>query len=140
MYKYFKRAFDFVISLFLLIFLLPIEIILAILIKLEDGDKIFFVQKRTGYKGKIIDIYKFRTMKIDNNVLEFTKEDEYTKIGKIIRKLSLDELPQLINILKGDMSFIGPRPWIPEYYKRFKYFNFNENGREYWREWDSFWM
>ena len=86
MYKYFKRAFDFVISLFLLIFLLPIEIILAILIKLEDGDKIFFVQKRTGYKGKIIDIYKFRTMKIDNNVLEFTKEDEYTKIGKIIRK------------------------------------------------------
>ena len=119
MYKYFKRAFDFVISLFLLIFLLPIEIILAILIKLEDGDKIFFVQKRTGYKGKIIDIYKFRTMKIDNNVLEFTKEDEYTKIGKIIRKLSLDELPQLINILKGDMSFIGPRPWIPEYYKRF---------------------
>ncbi len=114
-----KRIFDFVISLFLLIVLLPVEIVLAILIKLEDGQKIFFVQERTGYKGKVINIYKFRTMKINNNVLEFSKEDEYTKIGKIIRKLSLDELPQLINILKGDMSFIGPRPWITEYYKRF---------------------
>ena len=119
MYKYLKRAVDFIISLFFLIILLPVEIVLAILIKLEDGNKVFFVQKRSGYKGKVINIYKFRTMKINNDVLEFSKEDEYTKIGKVIRKLSLDELPQLINILKGDMSFIGPRPWITEYYDRF---------------------
>lgn len=119
MYKYVKRGLDFVISLLFIIMLFPIGFVLAILIKREDGEKIFFIQKRTGLHGKIINIYKFRTMKIHNNVLEFSKEDEYTKVGKIIRKLSLDELPQLINILKGDMSFIGPRPWITAYYERF---------------------
>lgn len=119
MYKYVKRVLDFTISLCFILILFPLEVLLAILIKLEDGEKVLFIQKRTGYKGKLINVYKFRTMKINNDVLEFSKEDEYTKIGKIIRKLSLDELPQLINILKGDMSFIGPRPWITEYYERF---------------------
>lgn len=124
MYKYIKRMIDFSIALALVVILMPIEIVLAILIKMEDGNKIFFIQERTGYKGKVIKIIKFRTMKMGNNVLEFSKEDECTKIGKIIRKLSLDELPQLINIIKGDMSFIGPRPWITEYYK-----NFNEEQK-----------
>ncbi len=119
MYRYVKRILDFIISLFFVVILFPVGVVLAFLIKREDGEKVFFIQERTGLNGKIVHIYKFRTMKIYNNVLEFHKEDEYTKIGKVIRKLSLDELPQLINILKGEMSFIGPRPWITAYYDLF---------------------
>jgi lipopolysaccharide/colanic/teichoic acid biosynthesis glycosyltransferase len=80
-----------------------------ILIKLTTKDKIFYNQLRTGKNGKNFKMYKFRTM---NN-------KKVTKIGKILRNASLDELPQFLNVLKGEMSIIGPRPWIPEYYKRF---------------------
>ena len=119
MYKYFKRVFDIVISLFmLLIFLIPM-IIVSIAIKVESMGPIIFRQVRTGYKGKNFNLYKFRSMSVDNDVLNNSSENKLTKVGSFIRKTSLDELPQLINILKGDMSLIGPRPWIVEYYQNF---------------------
>ena len=119
MYKYVKRFFDFFIALIMLIVLLIPMIIVAIAIKLEDNGPALFKQERTGKNGKTFKLYKFRSMKINNDVRDFKKADEMTKVGKFIRKTSLDELPQMINILKGDMSFIGPRPWIPEYYENF---------------------
>ncbi len=107
---------DRILALLGLIIALPIMVIIAIAIKLDSVGPVIFKQKRTGKYGKIINIYKFRTMVADNNVRDFSKADQHTKVGKILRKTSLDELPQLYSILIGDMSFIGPRPWIPEYY------------------------
>ena len=89
------------------------------MIKKEDKGPVLFKQTRTGYKGKEFKLYKFRSMTIDNDVLNNKSENKLTKIGTFIRKTSLDELPQFINILKGDMSLIGPRPWIVEYYQNF---------------------
>mgnify|MGYP002625247238 CR=1 FL=1 len=83
-----------------------------------------FKQIRTGKGGKDITIYKFRTMVAENDVHDFSIQDKHTKVGKILRRLSLDEIPQLISIAKGDMSFIGPRPWIPDYYE-----NMNEKQK-----------
>lgn len=117
MYKYIKRFLDFIMALILIILLFIPMGIISLLIKLEDKGSSIFRQVRTGKDGKEFELLKFRSMKINNDVRDFSKKDEYTKIGKIIRKTSLDELPQLFNILKGDMSFIGPRPWIPEYYE-----------------------
>lgn len=104
--KYIKRLLDITISFLSLIILMPIFIIISILIKIIDKNKIIFKQVRTGKNAKEFNIYKFSTY----------KNNKVTKIGKILRLLSLDELPQVINILKGDMSFIGPRPWIVDYY------------------------
>ena len=117
MYKYIKRGLDFLLALILLILLFIPMCMISLLIKIEDKGYSIFRQVRTGKNGKEFELFKFRSMKIHNDVRDFSKEDEYTKIGKFIRKTSLDELPQLFNILKGDMSFIGPRPWIPEYYE-----------------------
>lgn len=119
-----KFIFDRILSLFGLIILLPIILVISVLIKLDSEGPVLFKQIRTGKNGKNITIYKFRTMAKDNDVRDFSKGDKHTKIGTILRKTSLDELPQLISILKGDMSFIGPRPWIPEYYE-----NMNEIQR-----------
>lgn len=113
MYKYIKRTLDILLSLVLLIILFIPLLIISLLIKIEDKGPIFFKQKRTGINGKEFYLIKFRSMKVDN---ELKEKDEITKVGKFIRKTSIDELPQMINILKGDMSFIGPRPWIIEYY------------------------
>ncbi len=119
MYRYIKRFIDIILStLLLILFMLPM-IIICICIKLESQGPILFKQIRTGYKGKEFTLYKFRSMATDNDVLDFASENKVTNIGKFIRKTSLDELPQFINILKGDMSFIGPRPWICEYAKLF---------------------
>ena len=112
-----KRLFDIFFSAFCLILLLPLFLIVAILIKKEDGGKIFFRQTRTGQFGKNFKIIKFRSMKEGNDVRDKSCADRPTKIGKFLRDRSIDELPQLINILKGEMSFIGPRPWIPEYFQ-----------------------
>lgn len=117
MYKYIKRFLDILLSLILLIILFIPMCVIFLLIKIEDKGYSIFRQERTGKDGKTFELLKFRSMKINNDVRDFSKCDEYTKIGKIIRKTSLDELPQLFNILKGNMSFIGPRPWIPEYYE-----------------------
>ena len=104
--KYIKRILDIIISIFALIILIPIFIIVSLLILIIDKNKIIYKQLRTGKKGKEFYIYKFSTY----------KNKKVTKLGKILRLLSIDELPQIINILKGDMSYIGPRPWIVDYY------------------------
>lgn len=118
-YGVIKRILDFLMALlFLIIFMIPM-IIISIAIKVEDKGPVLFKQSRTGKNGKIFKLYKFRSMHVSNNVLDFKNENKTTKVGKILRKTSLDELPQILNILKGEMSFIGPRPWIPEYYNNF---------------------
>ena len=117
MYQYIKRMFDFIIAIILIIIFLVPMLIIGILIKLDSKGPVFFKQERTGKYGKNFKVYKFRSMTANNDVHDFSKQDQHTKIGNILRKLSLDELPQLINIIKGEMSFIGPRPWIPDYYE-----------------------
>ena len=117
MYKYVKRFFDLIMALILvIIFLIPM-IIIAILIKLDSKGSVFFKQERTGKDGKIFLLYKFRSMAVDNDVHDFNCQDKKTRVGRVLRKFSLDEFPQIINIIKGEMSFIGPRPWIPDYYE-----------------------
>jgi len=110
-----KRIIDFIISLIGLIILSPIFLVLAVVIKLESKGPVFFKQKRIGKNKKHFQILKFRTMRTDTpkdmptHMLK--NADSYiTKVGKFLRKTSLDELPQIINILKGDMSIVGPRP------------------------------
>ena len=117
MYKYVKRILDLIIAITLfIIFLIPM-IIISILIKLDSKGPVLFKQVRTGKNGKPFNLYKFRSMSVDNDVHDFSKQDNHTKVGDVLRKTSLDELPQIINILKGEMSFIGPRPWITDYYE-----------------------
>lgn len=118
MYKYFKRIMDFVASLTALIILLPLISLSAVLVKISDGGSVIFKQRRPGKDGKIFTVYKFRTMSEkteDENGRELSDVERMTKIGSFLRKTSLDELPQLFNVLKGDMSFIGPRPLLCEY-------------------------
>ena len=112
-----KFIFDRIFSIFFLIILSPLMLIIALLIKIDSKGPVLFKQERTGKNGKNFNVYKFRTMVSDNDVHDFSKGDQHTKIGKILRKTSLDELPQLISIATGKMSFIGPRPWIPDYYE-----------------------
>lgn len=116
-----KRIFDFVIAFLLLIVTSPILLIVSIMIKIDDKGPVFYKQERTGKNGKNFKIYKFRSMNFLPKELEMTvpHDKRITKVGKFLRKTSLDELPQLINILKGEMSIIGPRPWIPVYYENF---------------------
>ena len=90
-------------------------IIVALLIKLDSKGPAIFKQIRSGKNGKNFTLYKFRSMTCNNDFYDKSEEDRVTKVGAFIRKTSLDELPQLINILKGEMSFIGPRPWIVDY-------------------------
>ena len=121
MYEYLKRLFDIIISLIAsIIFSVPM-IIISVAIKLESKGPILFKQIRTGKDGKEFYLYKFRSMTYDNEVLNFKTENKLTKVGKFIRKTSLDEIPQIfINILiQGNMSLIGPRPWIPSYFENF---------------------
>lgn len=118
MYKYFKRIMDFVASLTSLIILSPLMVLSAVLVKISDGGSVLFKQRRPGKDGKIFTVYKFRTMSEkteDENGRELSDVERMTKIGSFLRKTSLDELPQLFNVLKGDMSFIGPRPLLCEY-------------------------
>lgn len=115
--KYIKRTLDLILSLMALIVLMPLMIIIGILVRINLGSPIIFRQKRPGKNEKIFTLYKFRTMTdkrdIDGNLLP----DEYrlTKFGKLLRSTSLDELPELINIIKGDMAIVGPRPLLVEY-------------------------
>ena len=115
MYIIFKRVIDFMLSLFALIVLSPIFLILAVWIKLDSKGPVFFRQKRVGKDKEFFQIYKFRTMRTDTPsdmpTHLLTDPDVFiTKSGKFLRKTSLDELPQIINILKGEMAIIGPRP------------------------------
>lgn len=118
MYKYIKRSLDLITALFLVIILSPVMLIAAILIAVNRDGPILFKQERPGKDGKIFTVYKFRTMSTmlrDKNGNELSDFDRMTKIGNILRKTSVDELPQLFNIIKGEMSFIGPRPLLKEY-------------------------
>ena len=135
-----KRLFDIVFSTIVLVLLFPLFLIIGLIIKLTDKGSVFFVQERLGLNGKIFKVYKFRTMypnneEILNNFIQKnprakeewqkyrklkTYDPRVTLIGKFLRKTSLDELPQFINVLKGDMSVVGPRPYI---YKEFEEYN-----------------
>lgn len=117
--KYIKRVLDVLFSVVLLILLSPIFLVVAVAIKLDSKGSVIFKQIRSGKNGVPFKLYKFRSMSASNDVYNSSEEDQVTKVGRVIRKLSLDELPQLINIIKGDMSFIGPRPWILEYAENF---------------------
>lgn len=115
--NFFKPMFDIIFSFILIILFLPIMIVVGVLVLIFLGRPIFFTQKRPGLGGKIFTIYKFRTMNNlkdkNGNLLDDSKR--LNKIGKMIRQTSLDELPQLFNVIKLDMSFIGPRPLLCEY-------------------------
>ncbi|MDA3884358.1 MAG: sugar transferase [Candidatus Delongbacteria bacterium] len=132
LYLVFKRIFDVIFALVLLVFTFPILLLIVILIKIESKGPIFFKQKRLGKKGKVFEIYKFRTMidgaiKTGSGLRTKANDPRITKIGNIIRKTSFDEIPQIINILKGQMSFIGPRPPVP-YHPR-KYEEYSEEQK-----------
>ncbi|RGS80130.1 sugar transferase, partial [Coprococcus sp. AF21-14LB] len=116
--KYFKRIFDILISLIAMPFIGIISVLVAIAIFIEDRGSLFYMAKRRGINGTIFAMYKFRSMKMnapdirnaDNSTYNAPDDPRITKVGKFLRKTSIDELPQLINVLKGDMSLIGPRP------------------------------
>lgn len=116
--QYIKRTLDTVLAVVALIILLPLCLVIALLIKLTSKGPALFTQERTGYLGNNFRVYKFRTMTHNNDVHDAATPNKLTKFGKSIRTFSLDELPQLLNVVKGEMALIGPRPWIPEYHKR----------------------
>lgn len=118
MYKrFFKPLIDFGISLIAFVFLLPLFLLVASLLVLANRDNPFFLQLRPGKNGKLFHIVKFKTMndKRDSEGKLLPDSERLTTVGKIVRKTSLDEIPQLINVLKGEMSLVGPRPLLPEY-------------------------
>lgn len=120
--KYIKRILDIILSLIAIIITLPIFLIIGILVLIFIGQPAIFRQKRPGKNEKIFTMYKFRTMtnKKDENGNLLPDELRLTKLGKFLRKTSLDEIPEFINILKGDMSFVGPRPLLVEYLPYYK--------------------
>lgn len=125
--KFIKRFFDFLISLLIILFLVPLFIVLYILVKMDSKGDFFFFQERLGKNGRIFKVFKIRTMtdKVRVADREILKGDaEVTRMGTILRRLKIDELPQVINIFKGDMSFVGPRPCLPN-----QITEFNEDGR-----------
>ncbi len=124
-YEIGKRIFDTVISSVGLLVLTPILLAVAGAIKLDSKGPVFFIQKRVGYKGKIFNMYKFRTMDINaedllreiehkneaaGHMFKMRNDPRITRVGKVLRKTSIDELPQLVNVVKGEMSLVGPRP------------------------------
>lgn len=115
--KYIKRIIDFLLSLIGIIILSPVLLIVSIMVRTKLGSPILFKQERPGLNGKIFKMYKFRTMtnETDENGELLPDEVRLTKFGKFLRSSSLDELPEMFNILKGDMSIVGPRPLLVKY-------------------------
>ncbi len=131
MYKFFlKRLLDFVLSLLALLILFPLLVVLGILVRVFLGTPVLFVQQRPGVNEKIFKLYKFRSMTdrkdIEGNLLP--DEERLTRFGRFLRASSLDELPELVNILKGDMSIVGPRPLLVQYLDRYN--NFQKRRHE----------
>ncbi len=136
LYVFFKRIFDLVLSIFGIIVLSPLFMIVATLIKLEDKNgKVLFCQERVGKSGQVFRMFKFRSMvynaeelkeellsknEMTGPMFKIKDDPRITKIGKFIRKTSIDELPQLINVIKGDMSLVGPRPSLPKEVEKFE--------------------
>jgi lipopolysaccharide/colanic/teichoic acid biosynthesis glycosyltransferase len=117
-YPYIKRILDFIFAIILLVITSPVMLLAAIAIKLEDPKgPILFKQKRPGKNAKIFTVYKFRTMRVETEKdgRPLTDMERMTKVGSFLRKTSIDELPQLFNIIRGEMSFIGPRPLLVQY-------------------------
>ena len=113
-----KRLFDISVAAMALLFLSPLIGLIALAIKLDDRGAVFFVQDRVGRSRKNFRCYKFRTMivgaeKIGNRLTVTADDQRITRVGRLLRNWTLDEIPQLINVLKGDMSIVGPRPWVP---------------------------
>ena len=115
--RYFKRPMDFILSLIVLIILSPVFLVVALLVRINLGSPVIFKQQRPGLNEKIFTMYKFRTMtdERDENGELLPDAVRLTKFGKFLRSTSLDELPELFNILKGDMSIVGPRPLLVQY-------------------------
>lgn len=114
--RYIKRFFDFIIATIGLVILSPVLIVAFVLVKLDSKGPIFFKQQRAGYKGELFEVFKIRTMtdRVRKSETEILKDNaEVTAVGKVLRRTKVDELPQLINILTGDMSLVGPRPCLP---------------------------
>lgn len=133
-YSFFKRLMDIVFSLFGILLLIPLFAVVIAAIKLESKGNVVFVQKRVGLRGKEFKMYKFRSMVVNAEELKeklreqnemsgpmfkMKKDPRITKVGAFIRKTSIDELPQLFNVLKGEMSLVGPRPSLPKEVKEF---------------------
>ena len=113
-----KRIFDLVFSIFGLVLLSPLLILIILLISMDSEESVFFIQNRVGRYGKLFKIIKFRTMKsLEGSTSNVSVKGDIrvTKIGAFLRKYKLDELPELLNVLKGEMSFVGPRPDVPGY-------------------------
>ncbi|MBM7610256.1 lipopolysaccharide/colanic/teichoic acid biosynthesis glycosyltransferase [Lysinibacillus composti] len=113
--RFVKRAMDFFFSVILIVVISPILFLVAIAIKLDSKGPIFFRQERIGQNAKVFKVYKFRTMisgadKIGSGIFTDSTDPRITRVGKFLRKASIDELPQILNVIKGEMSFIGPRP------------------------------
>lgn len=122
MYKrFFKRFFDIVLSLIAIVVLSPVMLVVAMLVGLKLGRPVIFKQRRAGLHGRVFTVYKFRSMtnEKDANGELLPNDKRLTRFGKVLRSTSLDELPELFNILKGDMSIIGPRPLLEEYLPRY---------------------
>jgi Undecaprenyl-phosphate glucose phosphotransferase len=124
-YLFLKRAFDIVVSLFCLIVLAPLIILIALVIKVTSSGTAIFRQERVGLNGKRFWMYKFRTMRLSVEHESDTRwtrlqDERVTPFGRLLRRTSLDELPQLLNVLKGDMSMVGPRPERPHFVEIFK--------------------
>lgn len=123
MYLKFKRLFDFFISFAILLLLFPLFIIVAVLIKLDSKGPIFYLQSRVGENGRVFRIYKLRTMtnkERDPNVKQtYLQDPDVTRIGGLLRRFKIDELPQIWNVFIGDMSLVGPRPALPSLYEKF---------------------
>lgn len=115
--RFFKRLLDILLSLCILVLLSPVYVILIVLVRIKLGSPVFFKQERPGLNGEIFTLYKFRTMTDarDKDGKLLPDKDRLTSFGKFLRSSSLDELPEFFNILKGDMSFIGPRPLLVSY-------------------------
>lgn len=120
-----KRAFDIVFSLAVLVLFSPFAALIMLLVRIESGSPVMYRQKRVGFEGEEFELYKFRTMRVDaerDSGPTWTKRDDprVTRIGKVLRRLSLDEIPQFINVLRGEMSVVGPRPERPEFVDQFR--------------------
>lgn len=113
-YDFVKRAIDILIAGLALILSLPIQLVVALLVRINLGSPVLFTQQRPGRSGRMFTMYKFRTMRDITEDL-VSDEDRITPFGSWLRSTSLDELPELLNVLKGDMSIVGPRPLLPEY-------------------------
>jgi len=118
-----RRGFDIIFSFVVLLLTIPVFLILALAIKLTSKGPIFFIQTRVGRERRLFSMYKFRSMRVrddDDSYLTTARDNRITSIGSVMRRLKLDELPQFLNVLKGDMAVVGYRPEVPEYVEKYE--------------------